>query len=253
MKTVWIVLLFGLLVGCGQKSVETTVVEEFWSALVSGDLESVSKLLANPEAAALLEGSTIELEEGQYEVLSTTEGGVNVRFSSECLADYTAPTMLTEVDGEQRVDLMGTLTAVMSAKAEAQPKKQYCYDFADQPMQGRIGGEAWKAHHVNRAVYDFGAKTSEQLKIVAEPCQDEWCNGLQSPSILVSGLDLSGSGGDFSMENNVTLFIPPNSNKIVTEGSYRVSSPSEGQVKLELSFQKGQNNRVNGFVVFDNE
>lgn len=253
MRTVWIFLLLGLLVGCGQKSAQTTIVEDFWRAMVSGDFDAVGQLVTNPEAAGFLEGSTIELEEGQYKVLGDIDGGVNVRFSSKCLADYTAPTVLAEVGGEPRVDLMGTLTAVMTAQAEAQPKKQYCYDFSDQPMQGKIGGEAWKAHHVNRAVYDFGTRKSEELKVVAEPCQDDWCNNLKSPSIIVSNLDLSGEGGDFSMDNNVTLVTPPNSNTIVSEGSYRVSPMSGGQVKLELSLHEDQNNTVNGFVIFDKE
>lgn len=130
---------------------------------------------------------------------------------------------------------------------QRKPTKQYCHDFADQPMQGKINGEPWKAHHLNRAVYDFGTKKSEKLKIVSEPCQDEWCNGLESPALLIN-LDLSGNGGNFDSQNNITVFTPPNSNEVISEGNYRVSSTAEGKTKLEISFQEDEGNTVSGFI-----
>lgn len=114
-------------------------------------------------------------------------------------------------------------------------------------MQGKINGEPWKAHHLNRAVYDFGTKKSEKLKIVSEPCQDEWCNGLESPALLIN-LDLSGNGGNFDSQNNITVFTPPNSNEVISEGNYRVSSTAEGKTKLEISFQEDEGNTVSGFI-----
>jgi len=247
MKAVYTLLSLAILVGCSEQTSKVSVVEDFWAAVSTQDLEAAKLVISNPEQAQFLEGLKGKLDRDNYEILAPTEDGVNVVFYSECFTDVAHPTFITEVGGEPKVDLQRTMMASFKATAQRQRTKQYCHDFADQPMQGKINGETWKAHHLNRAVYDFGTKKSEEMKIVSEPCQDEWCNGLNSPALLIN-LDLSGSGGNFDSQNNITVFTPPGSNEVISEGSYRVSSTTEGKTKLEISFQEDESNTVSGFI-----
>lgn len=249
MKVIWTLLIVSLLAGCSQSKSEVEIVAEFWDAVASRNLEAIKPLLADPATMQVLEGSDITLTQGGYEVLDKAEQGVNVRFSDKCLVDVVTPTVVVTVDEEPRVDLIKTLSLGMKARASAKLKSRYCYAFEDQPMQGKIGGKPWKAHHLNRAIIDFGTTKSEQLKIVSEPCQDKWCNGLETPSLLLN-FELSGAGGNFDSRNNITIFTPPQSNKVVTEGSYRLSKAAENQTKLEISFIDDKNNSVNGFITF---
>lgn len=242
------VLSVALLAGCSQPPAEVSVAEQFWSALEAGNYQALAQTLTEPQLADQLEGFGWMGKNWRLE--GVVDEGVKVVLSSKCYEDYSHTTVISEVAGEPRVDFRKTMAAGAKAEKDKTPKSQYCYNFADQPLQGTLNGQPWVAHHVNRAVYDFGTKKEEQLKVVAEACEDQWCNGLKSPALLVSNLDLSGTGGNFDMQSNVTVFTPPDNNKIVTEGSYRLSRTPGGQTKLEISFPEDEGHALTGYVIY---
>lgn len=75
-----------------------------------------------------------------------------------------------------------------------------------------------------------------------------WCNGLTSPSLLISNLDFSGTGGNLDTQTNITIFTPPGTNQVISDGSYRLTTTDDGEAKLEISFLKDEGNFVNGFI-----
>lgn len=237
-----------LAAGCTQQDSDVSVVQNFWNAMAAEDMETLESLVSDPASVEFLRGANIELTQEDFTVLEATAGGVNVRHSGHCLSDVVVPTIVVDSVGGPSIDLQGTLSLLMRAQSEAEPSEQYCYAFTDQPLQGKINGEPWQAHHVNRAVYDFGTRKSEHVKIVSEPCQDQWCNGLTSPSLLISNLDYSGAGGNFNARTNITIFTPPSTNQIISDGSYRITNTEDGQTSLEISFHKDAGNFVNGHI-----
>lgn len=248
LKAAPLLLLAGLAAGCSEPQSDVSVVQTFWDAVAAKDLQTVESLVSEPSQVEFLRGAKIDLSDDDYAVLEATTDGVNVRHSVHCRSDVVAPTIVVEANGKPSIDLMGTLSVLMKAQSQAQPTKQYCYAFEDQPMQGKLNGESWQARHVNRAVYDFGTKKSEEIKLVSEPCEDPWCNGLTSPSLLISNLDYSGSGGNFDTRTSITIFTPPGTNQVISDGSYRLTTTDDGETKLEISFHRDEGNFVNGFI-----
>jgi len=250
MKIIWIALASLLLLGCAQEDPKVDLVKRFWQAMDTNDAESLKQLLSDPKQAEFISSGNVGLAIESYEVLESTSEGVNVKFVRSCYPDIIVPTVITEKDGTPKIDLMATFQAQMKKMAGVKTTKKYCYDFQNQPMQGEINGKPWHANHVHRQVFDFGTKKEESLSIYSEKCPQENCFVVSTPSILISNLDLSGDGGNFGNNNSITIFTPPSDNLMISQGSYRVSSLSEGKTKLELSFKDDSGNSINGYISY---
>ncbi len=250
MKFVWIIFATLLLLGCAQEDPKVDLVKRFWQAMDTNDAETLRQVLSDPKQAENFADGSVVLEVESYEVLEPAKEGVNVKFVRYCYPDIIVSTVISEKDGTPKIDLKATLQAQMKQMAGVKPTEKYCYQFQDRPMQGVINGKPWQADHMNRQMIDFGTKKEEKLSIVAEPCPQENCFMLSTPSVLVSNLDLSGDGGNFDNRNNITIFTPPGDNKILSEGSYRVSTSSDGKTKLELSFKDDSGDNINGYIFY---
>ncbi|MBF4521348.1 hypothetical protein HXZ60_05600 [Acinetobacter towneri] len=251
MKMIWVIAAALCVSGCAKKSEDPKVnlVQNFWQAMQAQDVETVKQLMSDPEQAMILENGHLNLAVDSFKVLDSTPEGVNVKFSRHCYPDMTLPTILTEKDGVVKVDFMATFQAHMKQSGHAEPTEQYCYKFKNEPMQGVINDRPWQADHVQREVVDFGTRKSESVSILAEPCPQEGCVIPKNPSIIVSNLDFSGVGGNFNHQQNITIYTPPSDNRIITQGSYRISS-SGHQTKLEISFQEQSGDYVNGYILY---
>ena len=250
MRSLWPVILVLLLSACSKEDERVVLVKNYWHAMERGDQALLKQVLADPEQSSILDGAAPGLNVDSYEVLDVVEKGVNVKFSRYCYDDLVIPTILTEVDGIAKVDLNATIRVQVNALRNEKTTKQYCYEFLDQPLQGVLGGEPWRGLHLTEMQIDFGSHKKINRGIYTEPCTAAQCMQLASTSLNIGNLDLSGSGGNFDYQNNVTIVIPPGNNQVVTQGSYRVSTTPAGKTKLEISFKLSEDNALNGYITF---
>ncbi len=251
MNIICIAFVTLLLLGCAQEDPKVDLVTRFWQAMDTNDAETLKQLLSDPQQAEFIASGNVAFAVESYEVLEPTSEGVNVNFVRHCYPDILVPTIIIDKNGTPKIDLIATLQAQMKRMAEVKATKKYCYEFQDQPMQGVINGEPWQAQHVRRQVFDFGAKKEEKLSIYSETCRQDNCFMVSTPSLLISNLDLSGDGGNFGNNNNITIYIPPSENLMISQGSYRVSSLSDGKSKLEISFKDDSGNSINGYIFYE--
>lgn len=240
-----------LLIGCSQQQPEVEVAEKFWSAMAAENMEVIKDTISDPSHMQYLDGWTIDIDEEGYKIGELTDAGVAITWFEDCYTDVTHPTVIAVSGGQPKVDLGRTMQSMFRASAGQKPIRQYCHSFKDQPMQGVLNGEAWSADHINRQMFDFGTHKKASLKIVPQPCSDERCHDLTTAQITISNLNWDGTGGNFSAKENITIFTPPSTNEVITDGSYRISKTTEGLAKLELSFKQDESTRINGYVVFD--
>ena len=250
MKVILIVITSLLFIGCAQEDPKVNLVKRFWQAMDTNDAETLRQVLSDPKQAEFLAGGSVGLALESYEVLESTKEGVNVKFARHCYPDVIVPTVVSEKNNMPKIDLMATFKSQMKQMAAVKPTEKYCYEFQDQPLKGLINGKPWEAHHIDRQVIDFGTRKEESFSIVAEECPEKNCLMLSSPKILISRLDLSSDGGNLDNSRNITIFTPPSDNKMVSQGSYRVSSTANGKTKLEISVKENDGDTINGYIIY---
>ncbi len=244
MKLPLLAIAITFLVACSQSQQQEdpkiALTKKYWQALENNDVETLKQVLSEPKAADFFAGAEPGLTVESYEVLGLTEEGVNVKFVRHCYPDVIVPTVIVEKEGQPKVDFNATLKLQMEmVPYNEKTTQKYCYPFETYPLQGVINGKHWQAHHVER-----------QAKIVAEECPEDNCASISSPRILFSNLDLSSDGGNLDYSRNITIYTPPDTNKTISTGSYRVSTTEEGKTKLELSF-KDSDDFLNGYILVD--
>lgn len=235
-------------VACNTEKESTRVVSDFWKGMATNDKALLASVLEDKKQAEFLSQGKSTLT--NYEVLDEVPNGVEVKFSRFCYADMVIPTILKEVDGALKVDLRLTLRAQMAAYREAVPLKQYCYDFDDKPLSGKLNNIAWHFNKVVNREINWGDKITTNTTLYSEDCNTETYGECTQPSLIISNLDLTGVGGNFDNKVNVTIHIPPSDNVIISDGSYRVTESSEGK-KVEISFKKANENTLSGYFILD--
>lgn len=247
MKYTAIALVLIMLAGCSNNE-QTEVTQQFWDAMTHNDWQTVRTLVVDKEHVDDLASDRIHLTPMKYTVLEASDNSVAVRFSRSCFSDFTAPTKLTSINGKTRVNLMETLRAQFAIASKQEPTQKYCYNFEDHQLSGVINGSQWTAHHASTYSIPLGDHSETSRIIVSEPCDDPYCMDLRSPRLIISHLNLNDTGGNLSSEENVTIYVPPNHNIVVTHGSYRISQTDDNHTKLELTVDKDSNNHLSGFV-----
>lgn len=250
MRILSIMLASIFIFACTEEDPKVGLANSFWQAAMSKDVETLKQLVSDPESADFLVADHVKLNIDSFEVLDATHEGVDVKFLTHCFPDITSPTIFTDMQGDLKVDVKSTFMAQMKMTRGRERTKKYCYEFKDQPMQGVLFGQPWQAYYLDRQMVDFGTRKEERVAIHSEPCPDGYCFSLQTPSITLSRLDLSGDGGNFDHETNITIYNPPSDNILITEGSYRVSDAGDGDTMLEISFQDDDGNSINGYLVY---
>lgn len=251
MKLLVIPVLLIFVHGCSSKDADVVLVERFWEAANSNDIEIIKTLISNPENASMFGKRNGVLINNNIEVGEKLENGnVEISFKRFCYPEASGETKLVEVDGRMKVDVRATLMAQFKTIKDAEPLRKYCYSFKDQAMSGKISGTDITFKHFNKGVVDFGTHKKEKYELSTAPCPNLSCFKLKTPRILVSNLNFGDAGGNFNNEENITIYIPPHNNEIITEGSYRVSKTATGSNKLELSFKRDENNYINGYIEY---
>jgi len=251
MKAITAVAAIFLISGCSQKNPDRELVGSFWTAALAHDVATLQEIIMPPEYARMFASDTgMRFTFEDFEVLASEGDAVNVRFSRFCYPDSVAPTILATTGDGKKVDVKASIRAITKALADVETTRKYCYDFADQVLQGFINGKPWRFHHLDRQNYDFGTYKQESLKLVADACPDKYCLMLKTPGILIDNLDLAGEGGNLGNEQNLTIHTPPGDNLFVTTGSYRVTKTASGKTRLEISFRESEENYLNGYAEF---
>lgn len=232
---------------------ETELVKKFWTSVEQQDGDAIRPLVTDPEHAKYFAGRgafNLKTFGDSYEVMDLKDDNtVEVRFSRDCFTDRLLPTVLADTGEGLKVDVPKTFKAIKASPAPTNTRK-YCYEFKDQPLTGTINGKPWSFEDARDTEMTFGDRKKRRVSLYKETCPDSGCNNVNSASILVGGLDLTGDGGNFDGHQNITIYTPPGDNMMIREGSYRVTKFSDGKTKLELSFKKDDANQLNGYVVF---
>ena len=240
-----------LLSGCGD-SAKQTIVKQYFSAMQNKDVTTLKTILKNPKNAEMFSpDSGFSMTLNTFEVLEDVPEGVNVKYSRFCYADMILPTIVVDTDDGYKVDLMATMKGEFKAMKDSKPLKQYCYDFQEQPLTGILGGKPWSYVQSHTREINWGDKISQSTSLYAEQCDAEQYGSCSEPSLIISNLDLSGSGGNLNGRENITIHTPPNNNKVVSQGSYRVSQLENNQIKLELTFKHDNGDTINGHITLD--
>ncbi|MEW6992048.1 hypothetical protein AADZ91_15370 [Colwelliaceae bacterium 6441] len=247
--SIWLVSLF-LIAGCSQLSDSVRVTTAFWQAFNENDKQGLEAVLKAPkDAEFLVKGKSTHFD---YEVLGEVAEGVEVKFSRFCYPDVIASTILVDVAGEKKVDFMATFRAQMAAMKGVSTTKKYCYDFNDVTLTGKLNGQAWSFVKTNIREINWGNKITQSVKVYAENCDVEAGGACTLPALNISNLKLDGEGGNFSNIENLSIYVYPSFNNIVSSGSYRITKLDDGRKKIELSFEKDRDNYLSGhFILTD--
>jgi hypothetical protein len=246
-----IISCFFVLVGCGPSQSKEEVAESFWRAVDAQDVDALKSLVMKPENAERFgPDGTTRVKYESYKVVGKSELGAEVRFERFCYPDAVAQTVITELEGKLRVNVNETIREIVEASVGQKPTREYCYSFEDQPLKGKLNGKSWSARSVYSEMVGSGSDKEEWTKLYLEDCEEVDCSALDAVRLNVSNLDLAGAGGNFGPKENITITIPPHNNIIVTTGSYKISEIGDGKNKLEISFEKGPDNHLNGYIVF---
>lgn len=250
MKTPTIIVIATLLTACGGgASDQEELAVSFWTAVQDNDVPALKSLVAKPESADMFaKDSGFSLVTDSFSVQNTTDKGVDVTLSRDCYPDRTVSTHIVEVQGQLKADVQSTLHALISQSADYKPIRKYCYELADQELQGVINGQPWSVAYVDRQTFDFGTKKFVRIALLPQKCPESGCFALNVPSITIDNPNLDGDGGNFSGSENIIIFTPPGDNRIVSDGSYRLSTAVDGKRKLEITFKLDDENYLSGFV-----
>lgn len=232
---------------------ETELVQKFWESVEQQDGDAIRPLLSEPEHAKYFSGRgafNIKAFGESYEVMGAKSANtVEVRFSRDCFTDSLYPTVLADTPDGLKVDVPATFKAIKASPKPTHTRK-YCYEFKDQPLAGTINGKPWSFAQAKHTELTFGDRKVRKTSLYKEACPDANCLETKSASILVGGLDFTADGGNFTGQQNITVYTPPGTNLQVREGSYRVTKLADGKTKLELSFKKDDDNHLNGYVIY---
>lgn len=240
---------------CSKPSNNEVLVQTFWDAVIKQDITAIRGLIKDPENSKYFSAEnnfTLGLMGDSFKVLTENDNSsVSVNFSRFCYPDRVLPTVLAEVDGSSKVDIRATFFAATRDLTPLLATEKYCYKFDEKPMAGLLNGNNWSAYYIDKSVVSFPSGDQVKASIYSESCPaDSSCWSVKTSSLNISNLDLSGTGGNFDHKNNITIFTPPNKNILITEGSYRVSQLSDGQTKLELSFNQDSENQIKGYFLY---
>ena len=246
-----IAILSTFLVACGS-SEKKAIVKQYFDAMQASDVEVLKTILKKPKNADMFAAdSGFSMTAKNIEILEEVATGVNVKYTRFCYADIIVPTIVVDTDDGLKVDLMATMKGEFNAMKNSKPLKQYCYDFEDKPLSGTINKKPWTFVKSHSRDINWGTKVTTSTSLYAEDCDTELSGGCTLPSLIISNLDLTGSGGNLGAKENITIHTPPGDNEVISQGSYRVTPIENNKVKLELTFQNDDGNTVSGFILID--
>jgi len=249
-KLAIVLSILSLQIACSEQNEAVKVTSDFWKGMSTNNKILLESVLENKSDAEFLsQGKSTLLN---YEVLGEVPNGVEVKFSKFCYADMVIPTILKKVDGALKVDFRLTLREQMKAHRNAETLRAYCYDFDEKPLDGTLAGKPWsfvksKSHEIN-----WGDKITINTKLYSEDCDTETHGECTKPSLIISNLNLEGSGGNFTNAVNITIHVPPGDNQVISTGSYRVSRQGTNK-KVELSFEHDPENKLSGYFIIEGE
>ena len=227
-----------LLAACGTQGQAVSVTTRFWQAAMDNDARTVSQLITVPQHASYVASGDNLYHD--FTVDGRGGRGVRVTLSGRfCYPDLHTQTILSNENGEQKVDLVETLKQMRTDLTGVKPLRKYCYPFKDQPLRGKIAGKIWQFGHASLA-------TSQRISLF--PCQHIRA---ESKATLILNLDLDHDGGNLSPFNTITIALPGGSLRTITEGSYRVQQLQQGRMQLQLSFKADDENYLSGSLIIE--
>lgn len=241
-----------LLAGCGE-SAKQALVKQYFTAMQNKDVTTLKAILKNPKNAEMFApDSGFSMTSNKFTVLDEVPEGVNVKYSRFCYADILVPTIVVDTADGFKVDLMATMKGEFKAMKDSKPLKQYCYDFQDKPLAGKLNGKPWSYVNSHTREINWGNEVTQSISLYAEQCDAEQYGSCSKPSLIISNLDLTGTGGNLGAKENITIHVPPGNNDIISQGSYRVTHLDDQTIKLELVFTSDDGSTLNGHITLPN-
>ena len=235
-----------LLFSCSQSNEDVMVATKYWQAQKNKDMSALAATLADPKEIEMFKH--MKFSANKF-IVSKVNDEVLVKLERFCYPDLVINMAIVDIKGIKKVDSkLTTRNFFESAMKNNKPLKKYCYDFDDKRLSGKINGQMWDYKKVATRVVDWGTKKTISVSVYAEDCNTESYGYCKLPKLIISNLDLSSDGGNFTNSENITIHTPPSDNEIISKGSYRISHPNPDITKIEISFEKGTQNFLNGFV-----
>ncbi|WP_162064027.1 hypothetical protein [Vibrio taketomensis] len=236
-----------LLIGCSEQESKLELSIQYWQALVENNTQKLDSIILHAEN----QNDELVIKKrytGERPVqVKEIDEGVLVSLSRYCFPDLKFTTYIAEIDGTLKVDHGKTMAALFKALRKAKTNKEFCYEFDDAPLQGKIDGKEWRATmlvevpFLNSTVHTlYGTDTV--------PGEFE---GTSFPHINLfkfndgNAKSRSGNFGDYT---RMTMYSPPGNN-MSGLGSFRVSQVTDESYKLEITYKHDDENYISGYFI----
>ncbi len=238
-----------LLVGCSNQDPKIELANKYWQALVDDDTELLKTIVETPND----ENTQLMIKRGYSgdfpTILDINSNGVTVKIKRYCYPDLTTTTHINEVNGEFKVNHLDTMQSLFQVMRKAKTNKKFCYEFEDQPMQGKIDGKDWRPTHILEEPF----LNSTVPTLYESECELDKFGFKNCSKIMLfrfnNGNDKSQSG-NFGDYTNMTMYSPP-SNNLIGLGSFKISQKTDVSYKLEITYKHDENNYISGFLVIN--
>ena len=245
-----IILIIGtfFISGCSNQSPEVDIAKRYWESLVNNDLDSLKSVIKNLTEKESNFAFSIEYTGDFPKLYELNSNGVDVEVSHYCYPNQRVTTFINNESGDLKIDHLKTMQFLYSAKRKAKTNKKFCYEFSDQPMQGKIDGKEFRP---TRLIIEPFLNDTASILYASDTKPDSRAD---SPKIMLFRFNngdersMSGNFGDYT---SMTMYSPPGTN-LIGLGSFKVSEKTDNGYKLEIYYRHDDENYISGFLMVQN-
>lgn len=225
------------------------VADEYWSKIMEGKNDEAVHLLSDPNQLHHL--SSFKFSADEIQTYINKDNKVFTTAKRHCYKDVSFETVMVNVNGVYKIDHRATFKhLIKEALKNREPIEQYCYDFINQNLTGRLNGEQWSFEKADIREVTTSERPNLDISLYSEDCDTENKSKCTEPQILLN-FPIDDAGGNFNGQNNITIHTPPHYNEIISTGSYRITHLSNDKTKIEITFEEDADNHLKGFIILN--
>ncbi|GGY51688.1 hypothetical protein GCM10011297_25540 [Bacterioplanes sanyensis] len=194
---------------------------------------------------------------GDYRVKAVNDQGVVMGMKGFCYPELDVQIYMVQKGQRYYVEFERTMSEMMSKNMRAEPLRQYCYEFKNQPLQGTIMSDQWTADRVEAELLTQGERSKLTVDVLDKNCEQYpdcrfFPEQQQKLTYVLSlgALDFSGAGGNLGGKHYIAINGPGFSTINRHDGSYRITRLENGMMRLELSVPEYESTGFNGYIDF---